>query len=286
MKKIIIVPNPMRDKDFRITRSVIALLSDKCEIYADEKFGELSGASLLCENELFKISADVVIVLGGDGTILSAVSQMLPNTVPIFGVNLGHLGFLAEAEGNDLDEECLKNIVDGKYEIENRMMIEAQIIRNGVCHSTFHALNDIVIARGALSRILQIELSAKGDELDSFDCDGVIFSTPTGSTAYSLSAGGPVVSPELEAILITAISPHDMSTRPVVLPASDNVVAVVENCDESLAYLSADGRHGVNLLSGDIVKIGKSKFVTKLVKLDKNGFYESVRKKLKDRGHR
>lgn len=283
LKKIIIIPNPARDANLEVTSSVINLFSGKCELYMSEKFNELGGANFVSNEKLFDISADVAVVLGGDGTILSVVSQMLPRSIPIFAVNLGHLGFLAETE-IDCISEYVPKLTSGFYDIEKRMMIEAQVIRNGKLLASFHGLNDIVIARGALSRILQIELSVGGDELDSFNSDGVIFSTPTGSTAYSLSAGGPVISPEVEAILITAISPHDMSTRPVVLPSYEVVSAIVENCEESRAYLSADGRHGLNLASGDIVKIKKSEFETKLVKFNKSSFYETVRKKLKNRG--
>lgn len=291
MKKIIIVPNSARDENFLVTKTAIGYFSGKCEVYMDEKYSEplysdFAGNVKFREGgKLYTDGADAVVVLGGDGTILSAVSQMLPRALPVFGVNLGHLGFLAEIESDDL-KKYADRIIKGEYKIDERMMIEAKIIRNGEEKGIFYGLNDIVIARGALSRILHVGISVGEFELDSFDSDGVIFSTPTGSTAYSLSAGGPVISPEVEAILVTAISPHNMSTRPVVLPSNKIVRAAAYNCGESRAYLSADGRHGLNLEDGDVVEIKKSEFVTKLIKFKDAGFYESVKTKLNNRGRR
>lgn len=283
MKKIIIVPNPKRDENLNTAKAVAKKFAQCCDVYMEDSYSGIENVCFLKKSELIRSDVDMVVTLGGDGTILAAVSEMVPNMLPVLGINLGHLGFLAELENGMLDE-YFERIISGDYTIEKRMMIEAKIIRDNNTIGTFHSLNDIVISRGSLSRILHTAITVDGCELDNFVADGVVFSTPTGSTGYSLSAGGPIISPEVEAMLVTAISPHNMSTRPIVIPANKVIKVCVSGSEESRAYLSADGRHGVNLDDRDIIEIKKSEYETKLVKLREVDFYETVRKKLNQRG--
>lgn len=283
MKKVILIPNEKRDNGLEFFKYVAKKFSKECLVYVEDIYNDIEGASPLTKEELLECGADIVISLGGDGTLLSAVEKMLGTDIPILGINLGHLGFLAELEKSMFDE-YLERIIKGDYNIEKRMMIETRIIRDNKVHSVFHSLNDVVIARGGLSRILHAKLKVDGFELDNFVADGVCISTPTGSTGYSLSVGGPIISPEVCAILVTAISPHNMSTRPVVIPSDKIMSVTVENCDECRAYISSDGRNGGSLVCGDLIEIRKSEHETKLVKLENLGFYETVRRKLNQRG--
>lgn len=282
MNKIIIVPNQKRDVNLNITKEITNIFSKKFTVCVDKEYSQIEDAEFYESNELFSCGAEFVITIGGDGTILNTASNMLPNNIPILGINLGHLGFLTELEHSEI-EKYFDAIVNHNYTIENRMMIEAKITRNNREIQSFHALNDIVIARGALSRILHTTTQVDGCILNSFNSDGIIFSTPTGSTAYSLSSGGPIISPELDAILITAISPHNMSSRPIVIPPDKCIQVNAFDCAESRAYLSSDGRHGINLTDEDCVTIKKSSYKTLLMRLKNRVFYETVRKKLNQR---
>lgn len=283
MEKIIIIPNKKRDSSLSFTKDAVNMFSKDFAVCMPKDFEGLENAGFYENDRLFSCGAKLIISLGGDGTILTTASAMLPNCIPILGVNLGHLGFLTELEYSEL-KNYYNDIVSGNYKIENRMMIEASIIRNNQTAGTFYALNDIVIARGALSRILHITTAIDDCKLNSFNADGIIFSTPTGSTAYSLSAGGPIIAPEIEAILVNAISPHNMSARPIVIPPDKCLKVNAFDCSESHAYLSADGRHGINLLNGDLITIKKSLYKTLLLRLKNSNFYETVRKKLNQRG--
>ncbi len=283
MKKVIIVPNPKRDENLCIANKIAEKFSKECNVYMESTYKGISNVNFLEHDKIVEFEADMLITLGGDGTILAAVASRIPNMIPVLGINLGHLGFLAELEVDMLDD-YFGRIIIGDYKTEKRMMIEAKIIRNGKELSKFHSLNDIFISRGAFSRILHASITVDGCELDKFVADGVVVSTPTGSTGYSLSAGGPIIAPEVEAMLVTAISPHNMSTRPIVIPANKVLCAKVEGCSESCAYLSADGRHGINLEENDVIEIKKSEYTTEFIKLRDADFYETVRNKLNQRG--
>lgn len=283
MDKIIVIPNKKRDENLKITTETVNMFSKKFDVCMSNEYNFIENAEFYENDKLFDCGAKFAVTIGGDGTILTTASNMLPHSIPILGINLGHLGFLTAIEHCEL-EKYFSAIINGCYTVEERMMIEATIVNNNCTTSSYYALNDIVIARGALSRILHTTTEVDGCVLNSFDADGIIFSTPTGSTAYSLSSGGPIISPEVEAVLITAISPHNMGTRPIVIPADKCIKVNVSDCGESRAYLSADGRHGINLSDNDTVIIKKSNYKTFLIRLKNLGFYETVRKKFSQRG--
>ena len=284
MKNIILIPNVARDKDYKYTKKIINIIGSHANVFLSKEHSDIgSGASFIDNDKLF-CSGDVVIALGGDGTILTAVSEVSRHNLPILGINLGRLGFLAEIEP-DCMSHAIEQLLTGQYKIEERIMIKADIHREGKVIKTFHALNDIVVARAAFSRLLGLRSSIDSHLLDSFVADGVILATSTGSTAYSLSAGGPILDPSLEAMIITPVCPHTMHTRPMVVPFSKELIIELEpGHDDEGAFVSADGKRGINLKPNDKVVASKSPFITKLIKITDTTFYDTIRQKINERG--
>ena len=284
MDRIALVPNTARDAEYKYTKEFMNIIGSRAEILLAETHRAAGGnARYVCEDALFSY-ADVAVALGGDGTILAAAGEVSRYNVPVLGINLGHLGFLAEVEPQYMEfaAECL---LAGKYRIEERVMLQADVMRDGKCMETFHALNDIVVSRASFSRLLGLRTTVDTHTLDSFVADGVILSTPTGSTAYSLSAGGPILDPSLDVILVTPVCPHTMHTRPMVLPLAHGVAVELESGrDYGEAFVSADGRHGSALQPGDVVRASRSQYTTKLIKISNKTFYDTIRQKLNERG--
>ena len=284
MKNIALIPNAGRDKNYKYTKELINIIGPRANVLLSKKHADVGeGARYVDDNELF-LMADVAIALGGDGTILAAANEVSRYDVAILGINLGHLGFLAEIEPSGM-EYAIERLLAGEYKIENRVMIRADIYRGGKSIQTFHALNDIVVARASFSRLLRLRTTIDDHLLDSFVADGVILSTPTGSTGYSLSAGGPISDPSLEVMLITPVCPHTMHTRPMVVGLSRELtVELEEGYDDEGAFVSADGKKGINLAPGDAVRASKSEYTTKLIKITDATFYDTIRQKLNERG--
>jgi len=222
---------------------------------------------------------DFVVVLGGDGTLISVARLMGDRQLPILGVNLGSLGFLTEIT---LDELCtsLDRCLNGDYTVSERMMLRATVIRNGVELEERQVLNDVVINKGVLARIIDLETTVNDDYLTTFKVDGLIISTPTGSTGYSLSANGPILHPDLECLVITPICPHTLTNRPIVM-ASDAVITVELKCVNEAVFLTLDGQVGVELKCGDVIRIAKSEHRTRLVISSSKNYFEILRTKLK-----
>lgn len=240
------------------------------------------GITSCSEQELAK-QAECVIVLGGDGTLLSSARTIGALGKPIFGVNLGQLGFLTEIELPDLTP-ALERLISGQFEIEDRMMIQAEVYRNGEKISNFYGLNDAVITKGAFARLIRLKTFVNSEYVDIYPADGLIISTPTGSTAYSLSAGGPLVAPNLELMLVTPICPHTLYSRPVVVD-KDSEVTVELQVTQAEVMLTIDGQSGIQLMPLDQVVVRKAPFAAKFLKLNKRSFYEILRKKLKEGGN-
>lgn len=224
--------------------------------------------------------ADMVIVLGGDGTLLSAARLMANSkkNVPIFGVNLGSLGFMAEVTLNELYAN-LEKALAGKLEAEERMMLTAGVIRGNRRVSSYTVLNDAVINKGALARMMMLEVSVNDDRLTTLKADGLILSTPTGSTAYSLSAGGPIIEPTIHCFVLTPICPHTLSNRPIVLPDNATVKVRLVSQSEDVA-LTLDGQLGCPLRRYDVVEVRKAKYRMKLIKHPTKHYFEILRTKL------
>ncbi|HEY5512605.1 MAG TPA: NAD(+)/NADH kinase [Geomonas sp.] len=223
--------------------------------------------------------ADLVVVLGGDGTLIAAARLVGEREVPILGVNLGSLGFLTEITLDELYpsvERCLA----GDFEVSERMMLLASVERGGEVVELHRVLNDVVINKGALARIVDMETSVDGQYLTTFKADGLIVSTPTGSTGYSLSANGPIIHPSLACISITPICPHTLTNRPLVMAADARISIRLDSMDEAV-FLTLDGQVGVKLVCGDLVQIRKSEQATRLVQSRSKDYFEVLRTKLK-----
>lgn len=284
MKTIVLVPNTARDAGYRYTKEFIAAISGRAAVRMAKQHSMVGGGAEYVEEQSLFLDADVAVALGGDGTILVAAGEVSRYNVPVLGINLGHLGFLAEIEPPHM-QFAAERLLAGEYTVEERFMLRAEVLRGGERVRTFHALNDIVVSRASFSHLLGLRTLVGAHLLDSFVADGVILSTPTGSTAYSLSAGGPILDPALEAILVTPVCPHTMHTRPMVLPLSGGVAVELEDGhDEGEAFVSADGRQGMRLHAGDKVCAARSEYTTKLVKISDKTFYDTIRQKLNERG--
>lgn len=223
-------------------------------------------------------ACDAVIAIGGDGTIIHAAKHAAHAGKPILGVNVGRLGFVAGLETDEL--ELLELLVSGKYTVDHRMMISAAVERpEGLV--TYDALNEAVISRGSLSRILDFQVSLNKDTICRYRADGLILSTPTGSTAYSLSAGGPVVDPSMECMILTPICPHSLLTRPVVFSANSLISAKADSGSE--IYLTLDGATSIRIENGESICFSKSPLSVQLIQLHHKGFYQVVNEKLTER---
>lgn len=225
-------------------------------------------------------SVDCILVLGGDGTLLNTAGEYVGCSVPLLGINFGQLGFLTSLELSDL-YVGLEELLKGNYSVESRMMLEAQVIRREELIKKYYALNDIVVTKGAFSRIIQLETYIGGQYIDKYPADGLIISTPTGSTAYSLSAGGPIVAPDLEVMIITPICPHNLYSRPIVISPYQDVV-IIPNSIKAEVMLTVDGQQGFKLDETDQIKITKAPFSTKIIRFPKRNFFDILREKLKD----
>ena len=285
MKNIILTPNPYRDKNFATVREAMEVLkSAGANVRLCLPFDVDSNYDLPKDLRFHKLdremgNADAVICFGGDGTILHMAKTATRRGLPILGVNIGTMGFMAELESTELDK--LTRLVTGEFSLDKRMMLDVTVQRER--DIIFHdiCLNDVAITKGAVART--VHLSVQCDGVQAMECsgDGVIISTPTGSTAYNLSAGGPIVEPEAKNIIITPICAHDFGTRCIV--ASDKRVIttqIVRNARRN-AFLSVDGGKALRLNMGDLAVTKKSNLETKLIRLKERSFFDVVNTKFK-----
>lgn len=285
MKNVVLTPNPYRDKNFNTVRKAVEILREEgihpklCLPFEVDHNFELPKDLRFSKLERELPNADLVICFGGDGTILHIAKAATRKGIPILGVNIGTMGFMAELENTELDR--LRQLARGEYTLDSRMMLDVTVHRQR--DIVFHdiCLNDAVVTKGAVARV--VHLNVRCDGIQAMECggDGVVIATPTGSTAYSLSAGGPIVEPEARNILITPICIHDIASRCIV--ASDKrtiTIALAKNARRN-AYLSVDGGKAFRLNMGDVATIQKSKLETKLVRLKDRSFYDVVNSKFR-----
>lgn len=285
MKNVILTPNPYRDKNFQTVRDAVEVLKSAgiepklCLPFDVDRSFELPRDLRFSKLDRELNHADLVICFGGDGTILHMAKTATRRGIPILGVNIGTMGFMAELENTELDQ--LARLAAGDYAIDKRMMLDVTVFRDR--DIIFHdvCLNDVVITKGAVARI--VHLAVKCDGVEAMECggDGVIVATPTGSTAYSLSAGGPIVEPEAHNIIITPICAHDVGSRCIVASPKRVIgVELVKNARRN-AYLSVDGGKALRLNMGEQVVIKRSNLDTKLIRLKDRSFYDVVNAKFK-----
>jgi len=283
MKHVILAPNPYRDKGFQTVRNAVRILKEAgmepkvCLPFDVDRSFELPRDIRFHRLDREIHNTEMVICFGGDGTILHMAKTATRRNVPILGVNIGTMGFMAELESTEMDQ--LARLANDDYTLDRRMMLDVVVQRDR--DIIFHdiGLNDVVITKGAIARIAH--LSVKLDGVQAMQCngDGIIVATPTGSTAYSLSAGGPVVEPEANNILVTPICAHDMMSRCMVTSDKREIsVEMVQNAKRN-AYLSVDGGKALRLNMGDVTMIKKSNLETKLVRLKDRSFYDVLNMK-------
>jgi NAD+ kinase len=223
--------------------------------------------------------SDMIIVLGGDGTLISTCRLVADKGVPVLGVNIGGLGFLTEIPVEKL-YEMLEMVLTGNCPIEERLMLKAQVLRHGAVIAEYNVLNEVVVNKAALARIIDLETYINQSYVTTFKADGLIISTPTGSTAYSLSAGGPVLYPTLDNMVVTPICPHTLTNRPIVL-AGNSVIEVILRSPTERVYLTLDGQVGFSVMQNDTVVVVKSPFKTRLLIPCDRDYFEILREKLK-----
>jgi NAD+ kinase len=286
MKHIGIIAKRNKPEAITIVRNLVEWLRNKkIEVYIEGKMGNLLGPPLsgpyleVIDRKDFPAHAELVVVLGGDGTLLSVARQVWNRNIPILGVNLGGLGFLTECHLEEL-YRVLERVIQGDYKTDERDVLSVVVIRKEKRIAEFTALNDAVINKGALARIINLEMTINGEYLNTFQSDGLIISTPTGSTAYNLSAGGPIVYPSLHTLIITPICPHTLTNRPIVIPDVVSVRAFLKSKQQEV-ILTLDGQQGFPLEFEDVVEVRKAEGRILLVKSPYRHYFEVLREKLK-----
>lgn len=277
IKTIALFINPNRKDASTVVKELRTWLNNEGKynlLIEEEIANQLDQKDLGVPNSTLKDTADLIIAVGGDGTILHTVRVIGEKDVPILGVNFGRLGFLTELSQQEL-YSSLKDVLNGKFTIEERMMLKTI---SG--QSTFRALNDVVISKETLARVISLKVIIDSEYLTTYEGDGIIIATPTGSTAYSLSAGGPIVIPDMKTIILTPICPHTLSVRPMVISYLSKITIIIES-DAQGIMLTIDGQQGINLNLHDEVNITCGERTIKLIKPQKRSFYEVLRTKLK-----
>ena len=283
MKKIILCPNPYRDKDLSAAREAAEILREVglrtvfCLPFKPDGPFQTQGLQLRPLQQELR-GADMLIAFGGDGTILHLAKTAATRNLPVLGVNLGSLGFMSELERNEM--HLLKNLATGEFKRERRMMLNITVERDGcqVYHNI--ALNDGVITKGAVARVIRMEVFVGGALLDHLEGDGVVVATPTGSTAYSLSAGGPIVEPTARNFIISPICAHSIHSNSYVLSATTNITVVPKDAGRKPVFLSVDGGRALSLRGGDKVYIENSRHETELIRLSDRSIFEILRTKM------
>ena len=283
LRKVILCPNPYRDAQLRVAKEAKRVLDEVgcpnvvCLPFRNQEPPEGYGLNIEPLQQEIR-GADMIIAFGGDGTILHLSKTAANRDIPVLGVNLGSLGFMAELESKDLLR--LRDLCDGKYEIESHMMLDVSVQRDGRVIYSNLALNEALIARGNISRVIRLQIFTEQGKLVDVAGGGVIVASPTGSTAYSLSAGGPVVEPTARNLIVSPICAHSVHANSYVLSPERTVTVQTEKTGYKPIFLSADGGRAFSLRNGDAVEIRRSKYETKLVRLSNKSFCDILQKKM------
>ena len=286
MDKFLIVTNQDKDKDFRVTKEIQRYLIEKgreCQL-AESLGGANPTETGYTNMNSIQENIDCVIVLGGDGTFIQTVRDFAGLDIPMVGVNMGTVGFLTTIEIEEL-HDGLDALVEGDYTIQNRMLLRGSVYRDGKRRQKSMAFNDVIVTRSGFSRLVELKIYVNDQLLDIYAADGVIISTPAGSTGYNLSAGGPVVFPETEMMIITPICPHSLSARSVVVSAQAKIKVEVgrrRKTQEEEALVTYDGDTVWDLKSGDVVEIARSSRMIPVVSVRQKSFCDILRNKMKN----
>ena len=286
MKKVILTPNPYRDKNFATVREAMRILHESgadvrlCLPFEVDRSYELPRDLRFTRLDRELPTASAVICFGGDGTILHMAKAATRHGVPVLGVNIGTMGFMAELESTELQQ--LSRLATGDYSVDSLMMLDVTVHRDR--DIIFHdiCLNDAAITKGAVARIVHLDVQCDGVQALECGGDGIIIATPTGSTAYSLSAGGPIVEPEAHSILITPVCAHDVASRCIVASEKRVITAQLTRNARRNAYLSVDGGKATRINMGDLITVRKSHLTAKLIRLKERSFYDVVNMKFKN----
>lgn len=280
MKKIAIIPNNIKDIGLLVTKRVVDYLLGKAELYMENKFSVTGMKVNYVKKSAIFENVDLMIILGGDGTILQEAAACAKHGIPVMGINLGKVGFLTEIECDNI-ENALNKLLAEEYTIEKRMLIKLEIRREGKTVCVQNALNDVVVSKPSGAKLIDMELYA-GDELvNRYIADGLIIATPTGSTGYSISAGGPVVDPSMTLYIATPICPHMLSARSAVLSADKPIIIRLDSAyPDNEAVVTADGDVQGYISSADEVAVLKSKYEFQLIRTGRQSFYNTLISKL------
>lgn len=285
MDRFYIITNSDKDPSLEITGKIVDYLKENkrsCEIQQASRQHE--GTYHYTDPSLIPDGVQCIIVLGGDGTLLQAARDVVHREIPLLGINLGQLGFLAEVDLQSL-YSALDRLMTDDYEVEERMMLEGCVYRGDELIGKDIALNDIVIGRDGHLRVVRFKNYVNDVYLNSYNADGIIISTPTGSTGYSLSAGGPIVSPNAAMIIMTPIAPHTLNTRSIIFPSEDVITVEIgkgRHCDCEKGLASFDGASSIGMVTGDCIVIRQAKVKTRILKLNHLSFVEVLRRKMRD----
>lgn len=285
MQHFFIITNPSKDPNLENTKKIASFLEQAGCTCKVQVRGEADGqGDAYTDAACIPGQTQCILVLGGDGTLIEAARDTALLEIPLLGINLGSLGFLAEVEKSGI-EGALQQLLEDRFSLERRMMLSGGVYRDGACLQNLHALNDIVITRSGSMQIIHFHVYVNGQFLNEYNADGVILSTPTGSTGYNLSAGGPIVEPRAKLLVLTPICPHTLNTRSIVLSAEDEVVIEMAEGKKKLplqAEVNFDGGHGMALQMGDRILVRRSEKTTDIVKLNQVSFLETLHKKMSE----
>ncbi len=279
MKKIGIICKTGQSEPAEILKELLPWLRQKgCETHVDNETASGLNIEGVPRSQIPSL-ADIIVVLGGDGTMLGVARLVGEKGVPILGVNIGGLGFLTAVYKDEI-YEVLEQVLAGECSVEERIMLKACVIRHSECIAEYVVVNDVVVNKGALARIIDLETYINHNFVATFKADGLIISTPTGSTAYALSAGGPILYPTLKSIILAPICPHTLTNRPIVLPDDVLIEIVLKSRNEDV-FLTIDGQVGFSLRQNDIVEVKKSQFKARFFIPCERDYYQILRTKLK-----
>ncbi|ADU96126.1 NAD(+) kinase [Thermovibrio ammonificans HB-1] len=285
-KSVGVIANPTKPESAEGVKRVLKKLSEfPVKVFTDEESCRLVNDSRcrkvakVIDRLLLPDKVDVILVLGGDGTFLTVAKLVDKRPVPLLGINFGTLGFLTEISISEI-EECIERLMRGEFLLENRPVIRVKVSRRNGHISIYRCVNEVAIKRDTLGRIIEVELKADGEYLTTFRGDGVIVATPTGSTAYSLSAGGPILIPTLNAMLLTPICPHTLTLRPLVLKGETCITASLKSDSENVMVVF-DGQEGIELRPGDVIEITRSPYDLLILRDPRKSYYQTLREKLK-----